>query len=136
MQVAIVAVLSLWIAVSLNASQPAAWFQSPVSPLQPGEASQIPFPVPTPAGREPFRLFSESVWSSPLPWIVVGLVVFGGLAWALMTLLRRFQLPERQQEGSVCDQEEVDRTHGPAVESYDDVQEAADQEAEPPQAVE
>jgi hypothetical protein len=59
---------------------------SGTSPLAPGDRS------PT---LPPLRLFSRllrwDVWSSPWPWLAVGLVLFGGMAWALIVLFRRLE---------------------------------------------
>jgi hypothetical protein len=64
----------------------ASWFQSPVSPLPP---FAMPV-VPTPPGP-PTHILPSIFRTSPLPWIAVGLVVFGALAWALIALFSRLQ---------------------------------------------
>jgi len=45
----------------------------------------MPIPIKAP------RLLTASFWTSLLPWIAVGLVVFGGMAWILNALLVRFE---------------------------------------------
>jgi hypothetical protein len=77
----------------LGLEDPGMAFQSPVSPLrspvflpQPGPPRQEPVPT-----RQPSRGLSSSLWTSPLPWIAVGLIVFGGLGGVLYVVLRHFE---------------------------------------------
>ena len=72
-----------------------AWFASPISPTSP-IVSPLQSPVPVkytpeaPDLTEPSAPFwRASLWTSPLPWIVVGLPFFGLFAWALSAVLRR-----------------------------------------------
>ena len=102
----------------IGAASPAAWFQSPVQPgdTSPVPTAVIVLPLlgisplptaqpppglrpgvsPLPPGVSPGLLPaastsapSASVWSSPLPWIGVGVLVFGLAAWALLSVGRR-----------------------------------------------
>jgi len=76
----------------LGTDQPGMCLQSPVSPLIPNVVPHVFSTTPsvTPDEQTP-HLLSESFWSSPLPWIAVGIIVFGGLAWVLILLLRRVE---------------------------------------------
>jgi hypothetical protein len=84
--------------------------QSPVSPVAPaGAPTQAPGALPGTSPLAPYtsplvpekplvsapiklpRLFSPARWSSPWPWVGLGIVLFGGLAWALIVLLRRLE---------------------------------------------
>jgi hypothetical protein len=60
-----------------------------VSPIDPGADQPVFTPTRTPGAFS--RLFNAQLWSSPLPWIAVGVVLFGALAWALVAVLSRFQ---------------------------------------------
>ena len=69
-----------------------AWFASPTSPI----VSPVHSPVPvesTPGTLGPAEpaapLWRASLWTSPLPWVAVGLPLFGLFAWALSAMLRR-----------------------------------------------
>ena len=67
-------------------------FVSPVLPdssLLPGAQPSAFSPTRPPAFFP--RLFAVTFWSSPMPWIAVGIVFFGGLAQALTALFRRFE---------------------------------------------
>jgi len=76
-------ILSTVLSFSPALDRPGAWFQSPISPVIPGATMPIPIKAP--------RLLTASFWTSLLPWIAVGLVVFGGMAWILNALLVRFE---------------------------------------------
>jgi len=99
-QFIVLAALALFTATWLHASGPQAWFQSPVSPLTtispvvPRLPAEMGHPERVPARPTPGPPVVETVlrpgaWSSPLPWIAVGLPVFGLLAWAIAVLLDR-----------------------------------------------
>ena len=84
--------LSLCALALLGWSGTGAWFASPTSPI----VSPVVSPVPvesTPRAldlAEPAApLWRTSLWSSPLPWVVVGLPLFGVFAWVLSAVLRR-----------------------------------------------
>ena len=74
--------------------------QSPTSPVtsviypddahDPDSKASTPpiFPQPKPPGALA-RLFDAAVWANPRPWIVVGVVFFGGLAGILIAFARR-----------------------------------------------
>lgn len=90
--IVLAALLAFW----ARSAHSDAWFQSPVSPIAPDKATgAMPLPVvatPSPVVEEkPFPLFTASFWSSLWPWVAVGLVLFGGLAWGLTRLLRRVE---------------------------------------------
>jgi hypothetical protein len=98
----LLAVLALILACMGKGGQ-IALLQSPISPVAPERApTQAPETLPgtsplapgKPLASAPIklpRLFSPARWSSPWPWVGVGIVLFGGLAWALIVLLWRFE---------------------------------------------
>ncbi|MBN1641856.1 MAG: hypothetical protein JXA09_11535 [Anaerolineae bacterium] len=115
-------ILSRLLVAAVGGGAPAAWSQSPVlpggvSPL-PTTAVVIPLlgisPLPTapgalpdlgpgdsplsPApGHSPLSLSSgrvSAVWSSPLPWIGVGVALFGVVTWAALSIGRRGRADE------------------------------------------
>jgi hypothetical protein len=102
-QIVVLLLLSVLLLAPLSQGGLGAWFQSPVStampsvsPVMPNIALGVPRvspDVPTPVQERrteaDARLFSASVWSSLLPWMAVGVVAFGGLAWVLVMLLSR-----------------------------------------------
>jgi hypothetical protein len=57
---------------------------SPVSPVT--ALPWVPTPEPAPWWE---RVLHASFWISPLPWVAVGLVLFGALAGVLVRALRR-----------------------------------------------
>jgi hypothetical protein len=68
-------------------------FLSPVSPI-----AALPW-LPTPEPASPFdRLFSASYWTSPLPWVAIGLVFFSAFAVALIYGLRLAHPAEDERE--------------------------------------
>jgi len=86
--------------VSNDALQSPVWTDMPgasplVSPAFPDSSlvpgAQSPAFLPTKMPGPLARLFATSFWSSPMPWIAVGIVLFGGLAQALTALFRRFE---------------------------------------------
>lgn len=85
-------VLSVLSLAWLGANQRGACFQSPipttVRPTMPGVSPVKSYPMPAQGTR---RLLNESFWSSPLPWVVVGVVLFGAWAWVLITLLSHLE---------------------------------------------
>jgi hypothetical protein len=96
----ILSALSVLSLVVLKIDQPALCLKSPISPVtthtlpDTQDMSYTPqtmpgVPITPPARRLPRLLLSELVWSSPLPWIPFGVIVFGALAWLLIALLRR-----------------------------------------------
>jgi len=101
---------------------------SPVSPggvptetrgASPGTSPVVPGPLPgtsplIPRIKAPIRLPRLSVpieWSSPRPWIAVGVVLFGGLAWGLVGLFQRFESSRHPSEGT----SQVPDTETPSV---------------------
>jgi hypothetical protein len=69
---------------------PGAWFESPVSPVAPpSPLAPVPFFAATPPQVQSSGPFAAPFWSSPLPWVGIGVVLFGNLALALNALLRR-----------------------------------------------
>lgn len=88
----LVALCALLLLALLDRGGIAGWFQSPLSPLA-AEASPIKA-VPNEPLRAPRSQTQPSVatlWSRPLPWILVGIPLFGGLAAALIVLLSRLK---------------------------------------------
>ena len=92
--IAVLAAVTLALVCVLGLYWPGTWSQSPVSPLPP----TLQWVLPTTAVSPVFpsspsvsiqRLFSSPVWLSPLPWIGLGVVAFGLLAWALYALVNR-----------------------------------------------
>ena len=86
------AVISIALPFILAPGMTGATLQSPVSPIKPDDESYFPgLPVAPPAAtvEQPVRRSAASSWTSPLPWIGLGLIVFAPLTWALVTLLRR-----------------------------------------------
>jgi len=88
----VLVILSLYFLASLGWSGTGAWFASPTSPI----ISPVHSPIPvesTPETLGPVEpstpLWRSSLWTSPLPWIAVGLPLFGLFAWALSAVLRR-----------------------------------------------
>jgi hypothetical protein len=69
-----------------------AWFASPASPIVSPVYSPVPI-VSTPGALDLIEpaapLWRASLWTSPLPWVAVGLPFFGLFAWALSAVLRR-----------------------------------------------
>ena len=95
-------VATLVLVCSLGLYHPGAWSQSPVpSPASPTSPWGHPMTAVSPVEASPAppfslqRLFASSVWLSPLPWIGLGLVLFGLLAWALYALLHRLDAASR-----------------------------------------
>jgi hypothetical protein len=85
------AVTSIVLLFTLAPGMPGATYQSPVSPVRPDGGSYSPvLPVAPPSAQveQPVRQPAASLWTSPLPWIGLGLIVFVPLAWGLVTLLR------------------------------------------------
>jgi hypothetical protein len=68
--------------------------QSPVSPLPLLPWAPAPEPV---SGWE--RFFGGTFWRSPLPWVAMGLILFGALAWVLVRAIRRFWPQEDDRRG-------------------------------------
>jgi hypothetical protein len=57
--------------------------QSPVSPV-----TAFPWaPPPEPVSSLDW-ITDELFWTSPLPWVAIGLILFSGLAWVLVRTLR------------------------------------------------
>jgi hypothetical protein len=85
-------VLSVLSIALLGMERSSLYLQSPISPLLPEIVPGVLSPIPraTPIEQTPGRS-SESPWSSPLPWVAVGVVMFGSLGWALIALLRRIE---------------------------------------------
>lgn len=105
LQIAVLLVLAAVLLALLSRDGLDARFQSPVSTASPSTSPVMPdiipgdfpvLPVPERASQTGPRPFSATVWSSPLPWMAVGVVVFGGLAWALVKLLSRFDRDKRR----------------------------------------
>jgi hypothetical protein len=68
-------------------------FLSPVSPI-----AAFPWP-PTPAPVSPLaRLATRSYWTSPLPWVAIGLVFFSAFAAALIYGLRQAHPANEERE--------------------------------------
>jgi hypothetical protein len=42
-------------------------------------------------------MFSRETWSSPWPWVAVGVVGFGALTWGIVALLERIGRDEQQR---------------------------------------
>jgi hypothetical protein len=78
------------IVIPLLGSSPMPTSPAGLPDLLPGD-SPLPSVGPTP-GRSPISSRSApggGVWSSPLPWIGVGLLVFGLATWAALSMGRR-----------------------------------------------
>jgi hypothetical protein len=68
-------------------------FVSPISPV-----AALPW-VPTPEPMFPFaRLVTRSYWTSPLPWIAIGLIFFSAFAAALIFGLRQAHPADEERE--------------------------------------
>jgi hypothetical protein len=103
-QIAGLVLLSILTILVIDLYDLGAWFQSPFSPVQPGDVPTAA-PVLTAPGiaisplvlpRERLTdLFDAPVWASPWPWMAVGVVFFGGLAFGLIQLLHRAGLTGR-----------------------------------------
>jgi hypothetical protein len=104
--VLVLSALSVALVALLGARSLPAWSQSPVSPLpvertpqarphatapDPGVRSSPISPAAQPVPGLPARLLTTELWSSPWSWVLVGCVVFGGLAWPLVALFRRLE---------------------------------------------
>ena len=106
-QMAVLLILSTLLLSSLGDDVQTAWSQSPVWTVIPSASPVIPDIEPgfspvvphadQPAVR-PSRVpgaFSRTLYpwlgTSLAPWIAMGVVFFGGVAWALITLLSRFE---------------------------------------------
>ncbi len=80
------AVVSFLVGSALSADQWVMGLQSPLSPV-------VPFVSPTPPQVEfmetPVRMFTAAFRTSPLPWAVAGIVLFGGLAVGAVVWARR-----------------------------------------------
>ena len=95
--VMLLGILAISLAVCAQNGRPGAWSQSPVSPLPAPtrvsptiESMTQPTTSPLPAPMQaPPALFTTSFWSSPWVWVVVGLILFGGMAWGTVRLLHR-----------------------------------------------
>ncbi len=86
------AVMSIALLFILTPGMPGATYQSPISPVGPeGGPYSLPVASPSATGEQPARQSAASLWTSPLPWIGLGLIVFVPLAWGLVTLLRRLR---------------------------------------------
>jgi hypothetical protein len=88
----LLAVISIALPFILAPGMTGATLQSPVSPVKPDEGTYFPgLPVAPPSAtiEQPVRQSAASIWTSPLPWIGLGLMVFAPLTWALVALLRR-----------------------------------------------
>jgi len=88
------AVTSIALLFTLAPGMPGATYQSPISPVSPEDWSYSPvLPVVPPSAQvgQPVHQPAASLWTSPLPWIGLGLIVFVPLAWGLVTLLRRLR---------------------------------------------
>jgi hypothetical protein len=72
------------IAIPMLGTSPMPTAPSRVPDLLPGDS---PLPVGVPSGN-PIAP-GTSVWSSPLPWVGVGVLVFGAAAWAALSIGRR-----------------------------------------------
>jgi hypothetical protein len=90
---------SLLFLLSMGTGGRVAHLQSPISPVSPGGVpaetrSASPGTSPLIPRKSPIRLPRLSIpiaWSSPWPWVAVGIVLFGGLAWGLVGLFQRFE---------------------------------------------
>jgi hypothetical protein len=90
--VLLLAVISIALLFILAPGPTGATLQSPISPVKPDDESYFPgLPVAPPSTptSQPVRQSVASIWTSPLPWVGLGLIVFAPLTWALVTLLRR-----------------------------------------------
>jgi hypothetical protein len=66
--------------------------QSPVSPV-----TAFPWaPPPEPVSSLDW-IKDELFWTSPLPWVAIGLILFSGLAWVLVRRLRAGEREERRR---------------------------------------
>jgi hypothetical protein len=82
----LLAALAFAVTLALAAGAPSAFVPPGPSLISPVAA----FPwAPTP---EPVslwdRVFSEAYWTSPLPWVAIGLILFSALAGVLVRVLR------------------------------------------------
>jgi len=94
--------LAVALVCTMGSYRPGAWSQSPVSPLATlplpwDERTAAVSPLPVSPSEPPLvdRVLDSPVWLSPLPWVGVGVVFFGLLAWALYTLFSRRQAKPR-----------------------------------------
>jgi len=87
--------LTVYVLALLGGESTSAWFASPPSPVSPvvspvRETMREEATPETPASSEAASSFlGPSFWSSPLPWVVVGVPLFGLFAVLLGLLLRR-----------------------------------------------
>jgi hypothetical protein len=85
----LIALSAVFVAL-MGAGEPSASLQSPLSPVPPQDVSDAfsAMPIAPAPTREAPRVLTSVFWSSPLPWVVIGIVVFGGLAWVWIARFR------------------------------------------------
>lgn len=98
-QVLVLLMLSAALLAALGAEGRGLCFQSPPSPVPPVAPGGLPIVRADPASSlrsaaRSSRLFSQSLWSSPLPWVAIGVVLFASVAWALTTLISWLEPPQ------------------------------------------
>ena len=99
-QILVLLGVSFVLLAALGAGERGLCFQSPASPIQPpapGGWSIAPG-ASAPSARSAARSspwLRGSFWTSPLPWVAVGVVLFASISWALVTLISWLEPPQR-----------------------------------------